>query len=873
VKGILRAQGEQPYVPMELYRSAMVRTWGLLWWAVFAVFFRKLKLAEPSGERVRQASNKGPVVYVMRTRSLVDYLALNEVLRRRRLPLAEYGTGVSMTAWMPTFEGIKTLWRKAIWFARNGRLPHPVGVGWLSKMVAEGGNAAVFLRPDARWSDFFAPPDWPDPVTALLEAQDVGQRRVQLLPVVVVWQRHPERAQKSTLRWLLGSEDQRGTFLKLLGVARGHRRALVQIGEPVDAQEFLDRYPDEPRPRQAKRLRLVLRRYCWREAQLVRGPALKSPSWTRELVLKTSRINQLVADESAATGRSRAEVQQLVLKAYDTIAARISYAWVGVAASLLRFLWNNIFQGVEVRPEDVERIRAAQREGVAVLVPNHRSHLDYVLLSSVLHEHDVNLPHVIAGENLSFFPLGAVFRKYGAIFIKRSFRGDRVFPAVLRSYLAHLFREGYTVEFFIEGGRSRTGKTLPAKLGILGYTVDAGVEARMGRQMGEVSWLPVAITYEQVAEEGPYARELDGADKTPESVGGVVRAFRVLFKKFGRVYLRVGEPVLLSEQIDGAGWGQLDRDERFEQLQHLGEELVHRIDRSMVVLPTGLLALALMAQSRPGVPGRVLEARLERFRALLVSSGAELSRSLTDPVWARQVALDRFLKSKLVEELPGADDVVYRPVAERRVTLEYYKNGVLHRLVPGSLAAACIRAGGQDSFVAEDLVAGFRFQLFLLRYEFALDPAANESVLLQRGLAQLRESGAIEPDGQGWRVIERARVSELAELTANLLESAYLVLRALPQLQHLDLDRKKLAREIQKLGRQFLAVQDLRRPEALSLANLELALKGFAEDGVFTEKTDGGLSIDRDAAGQTLQSLNELMRIKPGSADEERLHT
>ncbi len=873
MKGLLRTQGKLPYVPMELYRSAMVRSWGLLWWAVFAVFFRKLKLAEPSGERVRQASSKGPVVYVMRTRSLVDYLALNEVLRRRRLPLAEYGTGVSMTAWMPTFAGIKMMWQKAIWFLRNGRLPHPVGVGWLSKMVAEGGNAAVFLRPDARWSDFFAPPDWPDPVAALLEAQDAGDRPVQLLPVVVIWQRQPERAQTSTLRWLLGSEDQRGTFLKLLGVARGHRRALVQIGEPVDAGEFLQRYADEPRPRQVKRLRLVLRRYCWREQQLVRGPALKSPSWTRRLVLNSARVRQLVQDEAAATSRSTQEVQQLVLKTYDTIAARISYAWVGVAASLLRFLWNNIFQGVEVRPQDVERIRAAQREGVAVLVPNHRSHLDYVLLSSVLHEHDVNLPHVVAGENLSFFPLGTVFRKYGAIFIKRSFKGDRVFPTVLRAYLAHLFREGYTVEFFIEGGRSRTGKTLPAKLGILGYTVDAGVEARMGRQMGEVSWLPVAITYEQVAEEGPYARELGGAAKEPETVGGVVRALRVLFKKFGRVYLRVGEPVRLSERIDGATWVGQDRDERFEQLQQLGEELVHRIDKSIVVLPTGLVALALMAQSRPGVPRRVLEARVERFRALLVSSGAELSRSLTDADWARKVALERFLKSRLVEELPGADDVVYRPVADRRVTLEYYKNGVLHRLVPGSLAAAGVRAAGQDRFTSEGLREDFRFQLFLLRYEFALDPAADEAVLLQRGLAQLREIGAIEAEGEGWRVLERARVSELAELTANLLESAYLVLRALPLLQHLDLERSKLAKEIQKVGHQFLAVQDLRRPEALSLANLELALKGFAEDGVYSVKADGGLSIDADAARQTLDSMKRLMRVRSGPEDEERLHT
>lgn len=861
-----------PYVPIELYRSAMVRVWGILYYLRgLSVFFRKLRLTDAAVERVRQASNKGPVVYVLRTRSKIDYLALNEVLRRRRLPLADYGTGISMIALQPLADAVPMLWRKVLWFFRNGRLPNPVDVGWLSRAVAAGSNAAVFLRQAPRWNDFFSPPEWPDPIPALLDAQRAGEQPVQLLPVVVIWQREPERARSSTMRALLGTEDSRGTMGKLFGVLFGRRKAIVQIGEPVDVGEYLERYPDDEPKREAKRLRLMLRRYLFREQQVVRGPALKSPSWTRRLVLGSSRIQTLVQAEAQATRRSVPSVQREVLAAYDKMAARFSYGLIAPAQVLTRFLWNTIFRGIDVRPEDVERIRQAKREGVAVLVPSHRSHLDYVLLSSILHEHDVVIPHVIAGDNLSFFPLGALFRRLGAIFIKRSFRGERVFPTLFGAYLTHLFREGYLLEFFIEGGRSRTGKCLPPKLGILGFTVDAGVEATLGRTLGEVSYLPVCITYEQVAEEAPYARELAGADKEAESVGAVVKAARVVTKRYGRVYVRVGEPVKLSQELQGRDWPALGRADRKEFLQGLGEELVHHIDRQTVVLPTGLVALALLAQSRPGVPGRVLAARVERFRTLLVRAGAEMSRSLVDPEWARKVALSRFLKDNSVEELAGADDVVYRPRFEKRVTIEYYKNGLLHFLLPASLLSAEIRAAGDEVFDPSGMVESVRFQLFLLRYEFVLDPAWTEDKVIEVALDQLVQVGAIAQEGDTWRVLEKARVAELAELTLNFLESYYLVLRALPQLKNQPLDRDGLATEVRNIGRQFLAVQDVRRPESLSLVNLKNALKAFAEDGVYAPKSDGGLITDPDVGRFYVEALRRLMRLN-GPTDESRLH-
>ena len=851
------------HAPPELHRSGMVRRWGPLYFLTgLWVFFARLRMTEPSAERVRAADGDGTVVYALRTKSLVDYLALNEVLRRRRLPLASLGTMIRTTPFMPLGDMLRRIKRYVQHVVAHGRLPDPVASGWLEDHVARGRTAAIFLRRGTDIRDLFVDRSEPDAIAALLDAQDRARVPIRVCPVAVIWARNPERARSATLQAIMGTEDDPGSLGKLIQLLTGHRSALVQIGDPIDLVDALERFADEPRPRIAKRLRLLVRRYCYREQQVVRGPRLKSPAWTRRLVLGGKRIARLVDEEAIATNKSRESVQQRVLREYDLIAARFSYPWVILARYITRFLWNRIYTGIDVREEDLERVRQAQREGVAVLVPCHRSHLDYMLLSSLLHEHDIVIPHVVAGENLSFFPLGAVLRRVGAVFIKRTWRGERVHPTIFSAYMTHLFREGYTVEFFIEGGRSRTGKMLPPKLGILGLTVDAGWEARVGRTLDEVSWLPVAVSYEQVAEEGPYARELSGGEKQPESLAQVVKAGGVLRKRYGRVYVRVGEPIKLSElrRELPTTWPELDRDQRQEALQRLGERLTHRIQERVVVLPTSVVSLALFAQ-RPGpVSAELLGARVERLRALLDAGGAEPSAALKRP-GAVQEALARFLREGMVARLQLPGGVSFEPVDERRITLEYYKNGVLHVLVPASLLAAEIRARGDDDVVAADLLGSLRFQLFQLRYELVLDPEADEDAVLSRGLAQLVDYGALEAHGDHWRVIDRARVGELAELTVNILESYFAVLRGLHLVARRDLDRKELSEELRRVAQKLLSVEDIHRPEALSLASLKNAVRAFEEERLVQLRSGGGLELDEGGWRTYVEAYRRLLRV------------
>ena len=279
----------------------------------------------------------------------------------------------------------------------------------------------------------------------------------------------------------------------------------------------------------------------------------------------------MVAEEAARTGQSEDIVRQEAERTLTHIAAKMRIGTVRMVAMALKFLWNRIYAGVDIPDADMRRLRESFRGATPILIPCHRSHLDYLQISSQLYYRDMVLPHVIAGENLSFWPLGSIFRRCGACFIKRSFGGDRVFPAIFQRYLHQLVRDGFPIEFFIEGGRSRTGSLLPPRLGVLKMIMDSAQNLREG---WDVNLVPIGISYEQIAEERAYRKELQGEDKVSENVGQVVKATSIFKRRLGRVYVRIGEPISLSEVFSSlpAPFPELDADTR-ESVVDLHEEI------------------------------------------------------------------------------------------------------------------------------------------------------------------------------------------------------------------------------------------------------------------------------------------------------------
>jgi len=836
----------------------MLRRFGPLYYAGgLPWFFRRLRMEDHSVERVQRAAARGPVVYVLHTRSMVDWLALNRVLLDRDLPLPRWTNGVDGTAWLPPGE---------MFTALRERLGGPTPVdaldsGALARAVAANTPVCLFLAPQRDIRDLVTRRDEPDPLPALLQAQALTHQPVQVLPVVVLWDRAPEGSRTEVGRFLLGTADNPGWLGKLFTLATSTGDALVQVGEPIALAEHAERYAGEPEARRLRAIRLALRRYLYREARVVRGPRSRPFAQTRRQVLESKEIQALIERERVTTSQPPEVLRRRVAQTYDKLAARFSFNMVRFMGAFTRFIWNRIYSGIDIRPEDLERIREALRRGTPVLVPAHRSHLDYLLISSLLFDSDVVIPHIVAGDNLSFWPLGVIFRGCGAFFIKRSFSGDRIFPAVFERYLRELIHMEVPVEFFIEGGRSRTGKLLPPKVGVLGMVMDAASDTRPDR---EVSFLPIYIGYEQIAEERVYARELTGARKQKENVGQIVKAGGVLFQRYGKVYLRVGEPLTAREAMGDGDWSQHGRSLRQERLMAAAERMMFRINQEALALPSALVALAILAHDRRGLRHTDLRDRVERLRAFLAAAGVREGGGLDHVEAILDEAVSRFVAGKKLLEMEESGAKVYSIVPDARTTLEYYKNSVLHAFAPAAYYAAAVRAGRSLTIQTAEVSRLFTVQQFLLRFEFVLDPDADEPEHERRAIEQLIAYGALRRDEGVVTVADPRRISEIANLIGNFHESYLLVLRALDSRG--PTDTKNVSRASLEHGKALLAVGEIVRSEALSLQNLDNAVRAFKEDGVIRTLSDGRAELVREAAASYRADLGALLLLDEPAA-------
>lgn len=815
----------------------MVARFGWLYhWSGLGWALGKFRFEQHSAERIRKAAADGPIVYVMLGASTLDHLALNTVLNRRGLPRSAWANGVSSFAWQPFMRAWADVFRRLTATLGSGRAGHAVNSGWLGRLIASGEPATIFLK-DRAGRDHGDPAT--DPLLSVLEADEVTEQHVRLLPVIVLWNRAPETTQNAASRFLLGSREHPGFWGRLASVYLPGTTPLVQVGEPVDLTTLRDRVRDGT---QLGTLRTLLRRYLKRETNVVRGPTLLPRTVLQDMVLDNPPMQQFATDHAKETGRTVTDIRSEMAKEYRSIAANFHFGTIVFLSWALKPLWTRVFDGYDIREEDLERLREAMRNGTAVIIPCHRSHFDYLLLSWMFYYEDLVVPHVVAGINLAIWPVSLLLRACGGFFIKRSFAGEKVHSNVFSRYLGELLRLGYPVEFYIEGGRTRTGKLLRPRVGVLGMVMDAA--ARQEAQ--NITLLPVSITYEEVAEGGAYAHELGGADKQRETVGQLFKARSVLRHRFGRVFVRIGEPMQAqgataeAESRQDAQWASFSPEVRHDELTRVGEQIIHRIGSVTVVLPTTLVSAALLCHSRQGLQHEVLLARVDRLLTFLKDQDAQIADSLERPEAAVQRALDRLVRRGLVElhEVEGAR--YWRAIPRRRVQLDTYKNQVMHLLAPAGLVAALWFAGRARHRDFDSLRAPYAWLEQVLHREFIQDPETSSDERLRRALDQLVAYGALNVHEGGWTLADSALLDEIYGLMASLLEAYAWVARQAPTLETVPEADANFAKRLIRDTSWEADHCPIQRPEALSSVTLRNAAKTLLDQGL-VQRQDGKL--------------------------------
>jgi glycerol-3-phosphate O-acyltransferase len=610
---------------------------------------------------------------------------------------------------------------------------------------------------------------------------------VDLVPVAIFWGRAPHKEISwwrlpFTEDWILV-----GRFRKILSVIFNGRNTLVYFGEPIRLREVMDEGLSEPRSvrRVLRSLRTILR--AQRASSI--GPDLSHRRTMVLQVLKTQAVRQAVRNEMQSRQLQRRPALLLARKYALEIAANYSQAFVTFMAMALGRLWNSLYDGVQL--EHLENLSAVG-DGVEIIyVPCHRSHMDYLLLSYIIYRKGFAVPHVAAGANLNMPLIGRFLRKGGAFFLRRSFKGDALYAAVFAKYLGFMMARGHPLEYFIEGGRSRTGRLLSPRTGMLSMTL----RSYLRDPKRPVKFMPVYFGYERIVEGRTYIGELSGQPKQKESVFVLFRSIvAVLRSKFGTVHVNLGQPIDLDEllQKHNPQWRSEpseDGNSRAGWIGHAIAELAVRINTEInaaaAVTPINLVAMAILATPRQALPEVDLVGQVELYQRLLRDAPYSPLVTVTPDSGQQIVAYTEAFGLLERQRHPLGD--IMRMSAENAVLATYYRNNILHLFaMPSLLACAFVSNARMRTVDIQRLVwrvyPYISAELFL-RWDEAQIAAVANSLLETFAQLNLLQGNS---DRSEWQrppptSLEAIRLSLLAQATIQTLERYYLAIALLLQ--------------------------------------------------------------------------------------------
>jgi glycerol-3-phosphate O-acyltransferase len=908
--GALERLERSELVQAGAHRSSMVDRPSLLTRLLARFLFSNIRFSRRHIDRIRHLSAESTVVYVMQTRSTLDYLYFNFAFLLNGLPLARYANGT----WSFWFRNLAGKLRAVGRFLRRRRLRK--GEAGFVDTVRAGAGSLLFLERPAR--DETANRIYSDghlhALVDLVQRQGGGgegsgarrggplpDRPITLIPLLLLWEKRSESYHHNVFDEVFGSRQKPGVLRKGVHLVQNMWQSFIRAGAPtvvvgggIDLRGFLAENPADFAPEQVEALRTYLSDEIERERTVVVGPPIKPPHRIRQEILDSAAVQHAVQTVARETHEFYpGKIKKRASKLLDEISANFSLVTIKFLSALMNPIFGALYEGFDIDAEGLERVREVAKSKRLIIVPSHKSHMDYLIISNVFYQHGLMPPHIAAGVNLSFWPLGPVFRSAGAFFLRRTFAGDVLYSAIFREYMTTVIREGFPVEFFIEGTRSRTGKLSRPRYGILTILVQAAV----AREAEDMVIVPVSVGYERVVEGQSHSKELLGGEKAEESVAGVLKATKVLRTKHGRVYVEFEEPIDVDTYVAQHGLGPETSKEDFQRVvRRLGYEVIHRINACTTVTPSAIAATVLLNNPDDTTPEAQIMTEAGFLVSYLLAKDARMSNTINTALATRREVVGEDARrttehtpfegyEPLAEELIAADSARRRLVRmndaelgarlrevmleslrlfkdnghvkirekddalafvvddKSRPDLSYYRNNIVHFFVKDAVLASAV-AVQPDEEIAEATLAAACLelsQLFKLEFSFApsasFDAAFRESLALFSGMEWLHPA---EREGYVRRPTRAAAGAEfLRALLLNWIESYWLVASELPALAEKPQDKKDFLRACLKRGRALYDEDQLLHFESLSRPTFENVVAMLEERGVIATVKEG----------------------------------
>ena len=646
--------------------------------------------------------------------------------------------------------------------------------------------------------------------------QENPELDVCFVPVVVFWGR-PVLKQKHWLHVLFSDTwGLAGRIRRFFTILFNGKNTLLQFSPAISFRDLInDPSPGDAVDKLQKQLSARLNEI--KTATL--GPDISHRrTLVRELLVNkdiVKAINYRCQQDSI----TKYKATKIAQKYLNEIVADRSYITIQIFQRILARFWNKFYSGIDVNFSGQLHQLALSHE--LVYVPCHRSHIDYLLLSYVIHNEGLAIPYIAAGKNLNMPFIGPVLRKAGAFFIRRSFKDNELYSTVMFEYLASQLSQGMPIEYFVEGGRSRTGRLLQPKPGMLAMTIRAFLKY----QHRPIAFVPVYIGYEKMIESKSYLAELKGDDKKSETLMNSIRSILNIRGFYGRVTTNFGQPVLLIEALDKLypDWNRQPYDDlqrpdwlkpAVRQTSHL---IMQRINESCAVNAINLIATALLAAPNQTMDEGELIRTLSFYGDVINYLNYSDRITLTHYKAASQIhhaeALGLVRRRK--HEM---GDFIYLDKAHA-IMLTYYRNNILHQLAMPSIIACCFN--NSAAINRESIKRHIKIAYPFLKTEFFLPWSSSEadqvidhvlSCLVKADLT-IHHEGLDSFSRPPISTQRHAQLSTLAQVISPVLELYYMIFALLAEHGSDTLTRERLEELCYLMAQRLSLMYEINSPD------------------------------------------------------------
>ena len=666
----------------------------------------------------------------------------------------------------------------------------------------------------------------------------------QIIPVSVFWGQSPDR---ETSPWKLLFADSwavTGRLRRLVSILILGRKTRVQFSTPIHLRTLVEQ--DKGHERTLRMVQRILRVHFRNQKAAVIGPDV---SHRRNLVkglVHGPQVRQAILDEAERENITLEKAESQALRYGNEIASDYTYTAIRFLELVLSWFWNKIYDGIKVN--HIEGVQDVAQGHEVIYVPCHRSHIDYLLLSYLLFRNGRTPPHIAAGINLNMPVIGGLLRRGGAFFMRRTFKGNPLYTAVFNEYLHTLFSKGFPVEYFVEGGRSRTGRMLQPKTGMLAITLRSFL--RSNRL--PVVFVPVYIGYERVLEGRTYLGELRGASKKKESIFDIFKVIGALKQRFGQVWVNFGEPIKLAEFLDAEqpDWRAQDYGSQFRPdwlnnaTNRLGARVAQHLNEAAAINPVNLVALALLSTSKLALDDRALARVLDLYLALLRK--VPYSPHTTLPDGNGQALIEYVQKMELLAEQSDALGKILYLDEQNAVLITFYRNNVLHIFALPALLASFFQSSARMS----------REQI--LRFTKALYPYLQSELFIRwdldeldgvvdQWLAAFVEQGLLKIEGDVYvRPAPSSRefvlLTLLARAIVQTLQRFYMATALLLNAGQNAISAEELEDLCTVMAQRLSILHGLNAPEFFDKSLFRHFIQSLQDQGVLRQDTAGKLS-------------------------------